>query len=169
MPSKWDEEERRTDEEQSFYYPDMASKSKSIAEPSHAPSPAKDMADLASWQRWGFPAGLVVGLLIGLFIGYLLFFTFTRAALEPHEPPGNATASMLLILLAKDDPVSGMLKVSKPRSNPWSPAPGGSQRMWIWHRWGFPFGLMIGVCLGTTIAYVSIWLFFKLVRILSGV
>jgi hypothetical protein len=40
--------------------------------------------------------------------------------------------------------------------------------MWIWHRWGFPFGLMIGVCLGTSLAYVSVWLFFKLVQILKG-
>jgi hypothetical protein len=168
MPSKWDQDERRTDEEQSFYYPDLAKKAKPDVESAGAPSPAKDMADLASWQRWGFPAGLVVGLLIGLFVGYLLFFKFTGAAAEPPGSSGTVIASMVL-LLAKDDPVSGMLKVSKPRSNPWSPAPGGSQRMWIWHRWGFPFGLMIGVCLGTSLAYVSVWLFFKLARILSGV
>lgn len=68
--------------------------------------------------------------------------------------------------MPKDDPVGKLLTITKPHGNPWATPPGNASRYPISHRWGFPVGLAIGVCLGTVLAYLSVYLFFLFARTL---
>lgn len=75
MSEKRDEEEKRTDREQSEFYSDLGQKpQKTSAE--GVPKSTKDLSYPPIWQEWGFPAGLTIGILIGLVVGYLLTFRF---------------------------------------------------------------------------------------------
>lgn len=67
--------------------------------------------------------------------------------------------------MPKDDPLSGIKILSeKVRGNPWGRPPGNSRYLLLYARWGFPFGLLLGVFLGMITAYLSVWVFFWIAR-----
>ena len=64
-----------------------------------------------------------------------------------------------------DDPIIEIqVTTNKSRGNPWGRPPGNSRYVLMYARWGFPWGILVGVFLGIAVAYLSVEFFFWLAR-----